>query len=61
MIWQALPYALEISTGAHLGDSGFAQIGYLNDQAKNHLDAGDPAISVDTKNKELVGLPAVAG
>ena len=43
------------STGAHLGDSGFAQIGDLNDQAKNHVDAADPAISVDTKNKELVG------
>jgi hypothetical protein len=27
----------------------------LNDQARQHLDAGDPVISVDTKKKELVG------
>ena len=32
-----------------------AQFGYLNDQADQHLDAGDPVISVDTKKKELVG------
>ena len=32
-----------------------AQFQYLNDQAENHLDAGDPVISVDTKKKELVG------
>jgi hypothetical protein len=32
-----------------------AQFGYLNDQAREHLDAGDPVISVDTKKKELVG------
>jgi DDE family transposase len=32
-----------------------AQFGYLNDQARAHLDAGDPVISVDTKKKELVG------
>jgi hypothetical protein len=28
---------------------------YLNDRAADHLDAGDPVISVDTKKKELVG------
>jgi len=32
-----------------------AQFSYLNDQAGQHLDAGDPVISVDTKKKELVG------
>ena len=33
-----------------------AQFQYLNDQADQHLDAGNPVISVDTKKKELVGL-----
>ena len=32
-----------------------AQFRYLNDQASDHIDAGDPVISVDTKKKELVG------
>jgi hypothetical protein len=32
-----------------------AQFGYLNEQAAEHLAAGDPVISVDTKKKELVG------
>lgn len=32
-----------------------AQFGYLNDQAGDHLGAGDPVISVDAKKKELVG------
>lgn len=32
-----------------------AQFRYLNDQATDHRDAGDPVISVDTKKKELVG------
>lgn len=32
-----------------------AQFGYLNDQAQDHMAAGDPVISVDTKKKELVG------
>lgn len=31
------------------------QFSYLNDQAQQHLDAGDPVISVDAKKKELVG------
>jgi transposase len=31
------------------------QFSYLNDQAGQHLTAGDPVISVDTKKKELVG------
>jgi len=32
-----------------------AQFSYLNTQAAEHLAAGDPVISVDTKKKELVG------
>jgi hypothetical protein len=32
-----------------------AQFGYLNAQVKQALAAGEPAISVDTKKKELVG------
>lgn len=32
-----------------------AQFSYLNDQAAEHLAAGDPVVSVDTKKKELVG------
>jgi transposase len=31
------------------------QFRYINEQAKNHIDAGDPVISVDTKKKEIVG------
>ena len=32
-----------------------AQFHYLNDQARDHIAADDPVISVDTKKKELVG------
>jgi transposase len=32
-----------------------AQFGYINDKVKAALAAGEPAISVDTKKKELVG------
>jgi transposase len=32
-----------------------AQFRYLNNQAQQHLDTGDPVVSVDTKKKELVG------
>ena len=32
-----------------------AQFGYINDRVKQALAAGEPAISVDTKKKELVG------
>jgi hypothetical protein len=38
-----------------------AQFRYLNDQAAEHLDGGQPAISVDTKKKELVGEYANGG
>ncbi|WP_203831571.1 ISAzo13 family transposase, partial [Actinoplanes palleronii] len=32
-----------------------AQFRYINEQALEHLSAGDPVVSVDTKKKELVG------
>ncbi len=32
-----------------------AQFGYINEQVKRFLDAGQPVVSVDTKKKELVG------
>jgi hypothetical protein len=38
-----------------------AQFGYVNGQASEHRDAGDPVISVDTKKKELVGEFANGG
>ena len=38
-----------------------AQFAYLNDQSTDHIDAGQPVISVDTKKKELVGPYKNAG
>jgi transposase len=38
-----------------------AQFSYLNEQASEHLAAGDPVISVDTQKKELVGPYKNAG
>jgi hypothetical protein len=38
-----------------------AQFGHINDEAKSHLDAGQPVISVDTKKKEVVGNLANKG
>ncbi|MFF9221639.1 ISAzo13 family transposase [Streptomyces viridosporus] len=38
-----------------------AQFRYLNEQARDHRDAGDAVISVDTKKKELVGNYKNAG
>jgi hypothetical protein len=38
-----------------------AQFGYLNDRVREHMDAGDAVISVDTKKKELVGAYKNAG
>ncbi|EFF89896.1 LOW QUALITY PROTEIN: rhodopirellula transposase, partial [Streptomyces sp. e14] len=32
-----------------------AQFRYINERAKQHMDAGQPVISVDAKKKELVG------
>lgn len=40
--------------GSHHPDRD-AQFGYINDQMKASLEANEPAISVDTKKKELVG------
>lgn len=37
------------------------QFRYLNDQAEGHIGAGQPAVSVDTKKKELVGDYANGG
>src|SRR5947208_12426013 len=31
------------------------QFRYINEQARAHIDAGEPVVSVDTKKKELVG------
>jgi hypothetical protein len=33
-----------------------AQFGYLNEQARDHTDAGQPVISVDTKKKLRHGV-----
>jgi Rhodopirellula transposase DDE domain len=38
-----------------------AQFGYLNERAREHLAAGQPVVSVDTKKKELVGNYANGG
>jgi transposase len=38
-----------------------AQFGYINAQVKDHQDAADPVISVDTKKKELIGQYRNAG
>jgi hypothetical protein len=38
-----------------------AQFGYLNEQVKDHQDAGCPVISVDAKKKELIGAYKNAG
>jgi hypothetical protein len=38
-----------------------AQFRYLNQQARAHLAAGQPVVSVDTKKKELVGRFAGGG
>ena len=38
-----------------------AQFRYLNEQARQHLAAGQPVVSVDTKKKELVGRYANGG
>ena len=32
-----------------------AQFGYIGEQAREHLEAGDPVVSVDAKKKELAG------
>jgi hypothetical protein len=37
------------------------QVRYVNEQARSHLAAGQPVVSVDTKKKELVGRYANGG
>ncbi|MFB6958799.1 ISAzo13 family transposase [Streptomyces sp. NPDC056309] len=37
------------------------QFRYINEQARAHIDAGEPVVSVDTKKKELVGTYKNAG
>ena len=37
-----------------------AQFAYLNDRAADHLAAGDPVISVDTKKKERAPRSALS-
>lgn len=46
-------YAKTLEGGQHPDRDG--QFSYLNNQAADHLDTGQPVISVDTKKKELVG------
>jgi hypothetical protein len=41
--------------------TGTPSFGYVNQQAKAHLAAGQPVVSVDTKKKELVGNYANGG
>ncbi len=41
------------SDNQHVDRNG--QFRHINDTAKDHLDAGEPVISIDTKKKELVG------
>jgi hypothetical protein len=53
-----LGYSLQanakVTEGAQHEDRD-AQFRYINERAKEHLDAGEPVISVDCKKKELVG------
>jgi Rhodopirellula transposase DDE domain len=59
-----LGYSLQanakVTEGAQHRDRD-GQFGYINDQAKAHLDAGQPVISVDSKKKENVGEYANVG
>jgi hypothetical protein len=55
---QMLGYSLQANRKTREGESHAdrdAQFGYVNDQVKQALAAGEPAISVDTKKKELIG------
>lgn len=50
----------KVTEGAQHPDRD-AQFRYINDQATQHLEAGEPVISVDCKKKELVGDYANGG
>ncbi|MCP4382681.1 MAG: ISAzo13 family transposase, partial [Hyphomicrobiales bacterium] len=55
---RSLGYSLQANRKTREGTSHVdrdAQFGYINEQVKQALAAGEPAISVDTKKKELVG------
>jgi hypothetical protein len=55
---RGMGYSLQSNRKTHEGshhEDRDGQFNYLNDQAKDHLSAGDPVISVDTKKKEIVG------
>jgi hypothetical protein len=55
-----LQRTVKILEGAQHPDRD-AQFRYLNEQARTHLAAGQPVVSVDTKKKELVGRFANGG
>jgi hypothetical protein len=55
-----LQRTLKTEEGAQHPDRD-AQFRYVNEQAKVHLAAGQPVVSVDTKKKELVGRYANGG
>ena len=59
-----LGYSLQanakVTEGAQHADRD-AQFRYINDQAAEHLGAGEPVVSVDCKKKELVGDYANGG
>jgi transposase len=61
---RAMDYSLQAPVkeveGAQHGDRD-AQFRHINDQAKQHLDGGQPVISIDTKKKEVVGNLANKG
>jgi transposase len=55
---RSLGYSLQANSKTREGGNHAdrdAQFGYINEQVKAALAAGEPAISVDTKKKELVG------
>ena len=49
------------ATEGHQHPDRDGQFRYLNGRAREHLDAGEPVVSVDTKKKELVGAYANGG
>jgi hypothetical protein len=52
--------AKEVEGAAH--EDRNAQFGHINDEATEHLDAGQPVISIDTKRSKLLGtLPTKDG
>jgi hypothetical protein len=55
-----LQRTLKTEEGAQHPDRD-AQFRYVNEQAREHLAAGQPVVSVDTKKKELVGRYATVG